>query len=191
LQIYFSSRTHSQLSQVVNEIKNTTFGADIRVVSLASRQVLCINPEVNGINSSALLNEKCLELQKSKSKVTAECDNSKTTKKQKTSAKCPFMNQANLEKLKNHTLSEVLDIEDLVDVAKRQQKGCAYYSSRLAVADAQVVMVPYQILLHKKTREQFGIDLRNSIIIIDEAHNLLDTICQYVHITKHYKISLH
>lgn len=40
----------------------------------------------------------------------------------------------------------------------------------------QVVMLPYQMLLHRKTREQLDINITDSVIIIDEAHNLLDTI---------------
>jgi len=32
------------------------------------------------------------------------------------------------------------------------------------------------MLLHKPTRESLGIDVKNNIVIIDEAHNLIDTI---------------
>ena len=40
----------------------------------------------------------------------------------------------------------------------------------------KVVIVPYNTLLHKPTRDSLGIRLKNSVVIVDEAHNLLDTI---------------
>ena len=36
--------------------------------------------------------------------------------------------------------------------------------------------LPYNILLHKSTREACGIKVDGNIVIIDEAHNLIDTI---------------
>lgn len=36
--------------------------------------------------------------------------------------------------------------------------------------------LPYNTLLHKSTREASGIRLEGNVFIIDEAHNLLDTI---------------
>lgn len=39
LQIYYCSRTHSQLSQFVREVQKSPFGKDTRLVSLGSRQV--------------------------------------------------------------------------------------------------------------------------------------------------------
>ena len=41
--VYFTSRTHSQLSQFVGELKRTEFAGRIRTVSLGSRKNLCIN----------------------------------------------------------------------------------------------------------------------------------------------------
>lgn len=38
-QIYYCSRTHSQLAQFVHEVQKSPFGKDISVVTLGSRQV--------------------------------------------------------------------------------------------------------------------------------------------------------
>ena len=43
LKIYFCSRTHSQLSQFVKELRKTVFGNEMKVVSLGSRKIFCIN----------------------------------------------------------------------------------------------------------------------------------------------------
>ncbi len=37
-------------------------------------------------------------------------------------------------------------------------------------------MLPYQMMLHKGTRESMGLRLTNCVVVFDEAHNLLDTI---------------
>lgn len=45
-------------------------------------------------------------------------------------------------------------------------------------------MLPYQHLLHASTRESLGISLKNNVVIIDEAHNLMETM------TSLYTVSL-
>lgn len=40
----------------------------------------------------------------------------------------------------------------------------------------QLVVLPYTTLLHGATREAVGLKLKGSVVIIDEAHNLLDVI---------------
>lgn len=40
----------------------------------------------------------------------------------------------------------------------------------------QLVVLPYQMLLHEATRNASGIQLKDQVVIIDEAHNLIDTI---------------
>ena len=45
-QIIYCSRTHSQLTQFVNEIKKTEFNDKIKVVTLGSRKQLCVHPEL-------------------------------------------------------------------------------------------------------------------------------------------------
>nr|XP_018682572.1 PREDICTED: putative ATP-dependent RNA helicase DDX11-like protein 8 isoform X3 [Musa acuminata subsp. malaccensis] len=63
-QVYFSSRTHSQLSQFVKEFKRTAFASELNVICLASRKNLCNNSEVLKLGNTNQINERCLELQK-------------------------------------------------------------------------------------------------------------------------------
>ncbi|GAB0088739.1 DNA helicase [Sergentomyia squamirostris] len=172
--IFFCSRTHSQLSQVIEEIRKTKFGESLRVISLASRQNFCINDEVRMLKSSAMINEKCLDLQRSRSKMTSMDEEGKILKR-KLAKGCEFLKEKTTESLKEIALTEVVDIEDLVELGK-MEKACPYYSMRAAVTDAQLILLPYQMIFHKRTRDQSGIDLRDSVIIVDEAHNLLETI---------------
>jgi hypothetical protein len=58
LQIFFASRTHSQLSQFANELKRTSFATKITAVSLGSRQNLCVNSEVKRLKNLSLMNER-------------------------------------------------------------------------------------------------------------------------------------
>lgn len=58
VQIYFCSRTHSQLAQFVREVQRSAYGHDIRLVSLASRQNYCINKAVQKLKSLSLINEQ-------------------------------------------------------------------------------------------------------------------------------------
>ncbi|KAK4374764.1 hypothetical protein RND71_005441 [Anisodus tanguticus] len=43
--IYFCSRTHSQLSQFIKELRKTKFADEVNVVCLGSRKNFCINQE--------------------------------------------------------------------------------------------------------------------------------------------------
>ncbi|KAK3785527.1 hypothetical protein RRG08_048661 [Elysia crispata] len=158
--IYYCSRTHSQLSQFVREIMKSPFYEDVRVVSLGSRQNMCINPAVKKLKSLSLMNDRCLDLHKKKSKKNPGCI---------------FRKEELLQAFKDKALLEVADIEQLV-TSGRQMKACPYYGARRAVPLAEVVALPYNTLLHKKTREACNIKLEGSVVIVDEAHNLLETI---------------
>lgn len=70
---------------------------------------------------------------------------------------------------------EAMDIEDLVHLG-REMKTCPYYGSRRMAPAADLIILPYQSLLSKSSRESLGLSLRNNVVIIDEAHNLADTL---------------
>uniref|UniRef100_A0A1B0B910 DNA 5'-3' helicase n=1 Tax=Glossina palpalis gambiensis TaxID=67801 RepID=A0A1B0B910_9MUSC len=185
VQIFFCSRTHAQLAQVMKEIKRTPYGRRVRCLSLASRQQLCINPQVRKLNNSSMINERCLDLakeNKGSTKVTASDGNGCACKKASVSPKsskggCPYKAQTLVKNLSELAVMNNFDIEDLVQEGERLQT-CPYYAARSSVPIAQIVLLPYQLLFNHKSRDQIGINLKGNIIIIDEAHNLLDTLAQ-------------
>lgn len=183
LKIFFCSRTHSQLSQFVGELQRvhlpaglppeehdnladetTEITEEVKQITLGSRKNLCINPKVNKLASQTAINERCVELQQSKTS---------------SDKKCQYLPTKDDESLvlnfKDHALASVRDIEDLADVG-RELGICPYYASRPAVTPAEMVTLPYPLLLQKAAREALGISLKGHVVIIDEAHNLMDAV---------------
>lgn len=163
--LYYASRTHSQLSQFINEMKKTQFARSdssvtINLTPLASRANLCVNPDVIKLKDPSAINEKCTEMQRETNKTK----------------RCPYMKFKQVNLLKEHILSSVQDIEDIVKKG-RSIGSCPYYATRVAVPEAEVVILPYNNLLHHETRKASSLDLKDSIVIVDEAHNIMETIC--------------
>ncbi|KYN03917.1 putative ATP-dependent RNA helicase DDX11 [Cyphomyrmex costatus] len=168
--IFFCSRTHSQLTQFVHELKRSPYSQEISVVPLSSRQNYCINKNVKKLKHISLINETCLQLQRKKTTVKKEKD----LKRSKTASSCPFI--PGDQKL---LMAEVLtNIQDIEEITQRGQESntCPYYGSRKSLQNGQLILVPYNSIFHKNTRASLGIDLKGNILIIDEAHNLLDAI---------------
>lgn len=95
-------------------------------------------------------------MQKSKSKVKKADEDGKVTKRSKiATCKCEYYKQQNIEELRDSILLQVQDIEELVSTSKII-KACPYYASRRAAEDAEVVLVPYNTILHKSTRQANG-----------------------------------
>ncbi|NXM79598.1 DDX11 helicase, partial [Oenanthe oenanthe] len=172
--IYYCSRTHSQLSQFVREVQKSPFGKDTRLVSLGSRQNLCVNEEVRRLGALQLINDRCMEMQKNKHEKKSDEEN-EGKKRRVSRTVCPFYSYEQMQFLRDEVLVEVKDIEQLVSLG-RETKACPYYGSRFAIPAAQLVVLPYQMLLHEPTRNAAGIKLKDQVVIIDEAHNLIDTI---------------
>uniref|UniRef100_A0AAX7TZC8 Helicase ATP-binding domain-containing protein n=1 Tax=Astatotilapia calliptera TaxID=8154 RepID=A0AAX7TZC8_ASTCA len=166
--IYYCSRTHSQLAQFVHEVQKSPFSKDISVVTLGSRQNLCINEEVRQLGSIQRINDRCMEMQKNKHE---------GVKRKRGPAKsvCPYYKASALQQMRDVVLGAVHDIEQLLKLG-RETHSCPYYSTRLAIPPAQLVVLPYQMVLHEATRRAAGVQLKGQVLIIDEAHNLSDTL---------------
>lgn len=160
VQIIYCSRTHSQLSQFIQEVRRTPYAARVSTVTLASRKQLCVHEPVARLANATRMNDACRELHANKS------------------AGCPFSAGSRAQqgaRLKDKLLTSPTDLEDLVSLGK--ERGCCpYFTARSAANGAQVLAVPYSCLLHEPTREALGIRLSGSVVICDEAHNLVDAV---------------
>ncbi|KAK6952588.1 hypothetical protein Daesc_004878 [Daldinia eschscholtzii] len=134
----------------------------IKHLPLSSRQRLCINPAVSRLGSLPAINDRCTELQQSKSK-----------------DRCQFVPNADnvslTYKFRDSALATLPDIEDLFELGKKLHV-CPYYASRTAVPGAEIITLPYPLLLQKTARDALGIKLEGNVVIIDEAHNIMDAV---------------
>lgn len=181
IKVLFCSRTHSQLSQLVGELRRiklpSSYPTDINTsaaplysieqvkqLSLGSRKQLCINDKVMSLKSVTAINERCLELQ-----------GSKVPKEEK----CPHMpnkeNEVQALDFKHHALAKIRDIEELGSLG-RKLDICPYYAGRPALRSSEIVTLPYPLLLQNSSRKALGMSLKDNVVIIDEAHNLMDAI---------------
>ncbi|KAF8908999.1 helicase C-terminal domain-containing protein [Gymnopilus junonius] len=192
--IYYASRTHSQLSQVLPELSRLKLRANIslqnhhdndvgkflgqkrrvdeseieapeiappaRAVSLGSRKQLCINDHLRARAHD--LDEACRELLG-----------------EKAGKRCQYLPPIGEEEkmldFRDQILASPKDIEELAE-AGRLAHTCPYFGSRRAIPQAEVVTLPYNLLLQKSAREALGINLKDQIVLIDEAHNLIPTL---------------
>ncbi|MCO5590825.1 hypothetical protein L7F22_044800 [Adiantum nelumboides] len=179
LKVFFCSRTHSQLSQFVKELQRTPFSTALKTISIGARKSLCINPEVLKLKHSFRINERCMELQRARGSRFAGkkvlLNEGKQAKKK--AGGCPMMSKNSRQRVFRELAweSTVMDIEDMVKLGE-SIGTCPYYASRRMVPMADLVVLPYQSILHCSTREATGLKLKGCVIVIDEAHNLVDSI---------------
>jgi chromosome transmission fidelity protein 1 len=161
--VIYCSRTHSQLSQFMREVKRTTWGKDLKAVALASRKSMCINDKVTKLKSAVRINAACLDLCRNGCKssdangvdeagdVASARKRLQEQDKKASGSGCPFRDEARSLDLRDAVLSRVQDIEDVVQWGKKTNT-CPYYASRAAVKAAELVTIPYNSLVHKATR---------------------------------------
>lgn len=160
--IFYCSRTHSQLSQVMSELRrilkehpSTNDAPQIRAITMGSRKTFCINETVSRLKNPERINERCHELLAHDG--------------------CPYYNQDKDADMKTflRSLPEVTDVEELVVLGKASCI-CPYYASRMQAAE--ITTLPYNLILDEMAREAAGICLTDAVIIFDEGHNLIGAI---------------
>ncbi|GAB4815023.1 hypothetical protein N2152v2_002069 [Parachlorella kessleri] len=150
--IIYSSRTHSQLQQVMKELRNSGYRqAWPNNALLSSRQQTCLNPSVSSLTGVAA-NRACRALVAGRA--------------------CKWhLNVERFVKRSPEALQEVLDIEDIVRFGQSRVL-CPYYLGREMAKEGDILFMPYNYLLDSKFRTGLGINWEQAVIIFDEAHNV-------------------
>lgn len=157
--VFFCSRTHTQLQQVIHELRHCSneYIANISMCILGSRSQLCVNEVLrdSAVKSRSTLEDICSKSIRARS--------------------CPY--SLNLQRLA-HTLSaqKVWDIEDAVTNGKKLH-SCAYFTAKSLLENANYVFAPYNYIIDQSIRTAMKIDLKDAVVIFDEAHNI-ESICR-------------
>ncbi|EAN32138.1 DNA repair helicase (rad3) family protein [Theileria parva strain Muguga] len=155
IKIMYSSRTHSQLKQVIGEVWKSDYYEEfnpkgLKGVLLASRDLLCINPSRGKMTGEVLANF-CKQVIQER--------------------KCEYFNTMRGDKnAKQFQFERLMDIEEMVQTGK-DGHFCPYFSVKEGQEHADLVLLPYNYILSPDIRDAMDIDIKDSIIIIDEAHN--------------------
>lgn len=192
--LIITTRTHSQIKEMVSELKN--------LIGSAKKSRADANQQIMIIEGRMRKGEKGLfeELQKHKHIVRSSKEYIDTfphcvslaSRKQlcvnpefkdlpqaelneKCSTKCSFFNDGNLKQFKKQIRNEPMDIEDLCRYGSSHLL-CPYYASRESISKSDIILIPYQTLFQSSTRENIDLSLDNAYIVVDEAHNLVDAL---------------
>ncbi|KAL0073826.1 hypothetical protein J3Q64DRAFT_1882960, partial [Phycomyces blakesleeanus] len=152
--IYVGSRTHKQLAQLIGELKGNTFYRP-KMSILGSRDQMCIDKKVS---KSATKADDCGTLLDAR-----HCIPGLQAGK--------LISNPNIQRGGS---MEIWDIEDIVRLGS-QTRCCPYYATRGMADFAEIVFCPYNYLIDPIIRKVMRIDLKDAIVILDEAHNIEDS----------------
>ena len=133
--IIYCSRTHSQLSQFMREVKRTHWGRELKAVALASRKSMCINDKVLKLKSAVRVNAACLDLCRNGGKEEANdgsdvasarrLQHKQEGSRDKKSFGCPYRDESRMLDLRDAVLAKVQDIEDVISWGSNTGTCCA------------------------------------------------------------------
>lgn len=144
VRVFYTSRTHQQLNQVVKEFKRLQYNPQMSF--LASRSNLCLFEPVSKSNN-----------------VDYQCRSQRHN--------CPYAENGKF--IPDDLRTEKFDIEDLKTYCKENVR-CPFMIAREMAKEAPLIFCPYNYIISPQLREQLKLNLKNSIVIFDEAHNIED-----------------
>ncbi|KAJ2799028.1 hypothetical protein H4S07_005548, partial [Coemansia furcata] len=149
--IYFGTRTHKQVSQLVDELRRKT-PYRLRSAVLGSRAQTCINHKVR---KSLFIDEECRKL----------------VDENACGPHHAYRKLLAHKKLQRQGDLEIWNLED-IEMLGRETHACPYFAARELSGTADLVFCPYNYILDPGVRASAGVELEGNVVILDEAHNV-------------------
>ena len=146
--ILYVTRTHSQISQTISELKKTEYRPKIAILS--SRQFSCIRDFLKKNRDINQLNIICRKIRKN----------------------CNYKNDFDDGFKFVYPENQLIDIEDLCKEGKLNHFCPYYHQINQAQNSAEIIFMTYNNLFNENIRNNLKININDNIIIIDEAHNI-------------------
>lgn len=164
LQILYVAKTHRQHDRVIEELNAIARRHDVSGLSIRGRTDMCFHPFIARHATDAKSAMEICELLKSREQ-------------------CPY--HVNIEKkedrfneVKSHVSSRVYKASEVQEICKAEV-FCPYELVKQALADVDVAALSYMYVFDPTIRGPFlkhlDKSLNETILIVDEAHNLPDT----------------
>jgi len=180
--IIFCTRTHRQVKQVVSQVRKSPYRPWLQIVG-SREQGLCIEPDVlqrardEGVHSSQ-------ECRSARAKAEQRARRSVEGRPDVIESRCrywmPLADPATIARAHHRMRSTgndttdshgLLDIEDLGAIG-RELHACPFFLSKVALAEAELVICPYNYVLEPSIASSTKLLDDRSVVIIDEGHNI-------------------
>lgn len=147
----------------MKEMKKTAYRG-FKATVIASRDQLCIHPGLrHKSNTDKILMCKSMMSEHAEDGIRSDCRY--------------YQNYDELKSELDSVVPDITDIEDLGSIVGNQHECCPYFFAKRKSADSDIVFIPYVYLIDPIIRKAYEIDLKQSIIILDEAHNV-NRVCE-------------
>lgn len=174
LKIIYTCRTHAQNTRVIKELRKISQfykskgNSDVILngLSIRGRNEMCLNKTLLGMKANPReAMSICRDLRNNKN-----CSHFTNLVKKRSEKDNPILIAPEL-------FEKPVDAEELIKFCN-EKRICPYFLSKFLLKEMKIIICNYQWVFNPFIRETFmkfiGKDLENSILIVDECHNLID-----------------
>jgi DNA excision repair protein ERCC-2 len=164
LKILYVARTHRQHDRVIEELRAISKKQKVSGISIRGRNLMCLNHDASRNSNDSKSHMELCELLKTKGR----CQYHRNPA-QKTYDYLRLQQQISMRPYKSSEIQNVC----------RKKKLCSYELVKSSLSDVKVIALSYLYVFDPVIRTAFfknlETQLKNIILIVDEAHNLPET----------------